>query len=93
MNVCSLAWFAGSAVTLQRLNIIKWRDENGADHKLRLLEEMSVKWKEWGETVGISAAKLDGFERQHHFSNKNCMSAAVREWLQMDSREVNQGLQ
>ena len=75
-------------MTLSRLSIIKWRDENGVDHKLRLLEEMSVKWKEWGETVGISAAKLDGFERQYHFSNKDCMSAAVREWLQMDSREV-----
>ena len=75
-------------MTFSRLSIIKWRDENGADHKLRLLQEMSVKWKEWGETVGISAAKLDGFERQYHFSNKDCMGAAAREWLQIDSREV-----
>ena len=75
-------------MTLPRLNIIKWRDENGVDQRLSLLEDMSMKWKPWGETVGISAAKLDGFEKQYHYNSKECMGAAARVWLQMESKQV-----
>ena len=74
-------------MTLQRLNIIKWRDENGVNHRFSLLEEMSAKWEEWGKTVGIGATKLDIIKKQYH-TNRECMSAAVRVWLQMNSREV-----
>ena len=73
---------------LPMLNIIKWRDESGVNHRLRLLEEMSAKWEEWGKTVGINAAKLKGFKMQYHYNYKDCMGAAVRVWLQMDSKQV-----
>lgn len=76
-----------SRVTVPRLNIIKWRDQSG-DQKLNLQEEMSVKWKTWGETVGISTARLDGFELQHQHRNMDCMGEVVRAWIQMDSPEV-----
>ena len=55
---------------------------------MKLLEEMSVNWKEWGKRAGISTTKLDSFESQYQFNNKACMGAAIKAWVQMDSKEV-----
>ena len=52
------------------------------------MEEMSVHWKAWGETAGVSGAKLAGFEKQYHHDNGDCMSATVRVWMQLLSEEV-----
>ena len=86
----TMLWYAftESAVTIPRLNVIKWKDASGVDHELKLLEEMSIKWKEWGETVSISKTKLNEYEHNIDFNNKACMGATVRAWLQMDSEEV-----
>ena len=67
--------------TSAKLNIMKWRAPSGEEKDLRLKEEMSIKWRELGQNVGISNAKLTGF-REFQRSNEDCMDAVTVEWMQ-----------
>ena len=75
--------------TSGKLNIMKWRAPSGEEKVLRLKEEMSVKWRELGQNVGISNAKLTGFQEFHLRSIIDCMDAVIIEWMQKGSQEVN----
>ncbi len=75
-------------VTLPKLIRIEWRDASGNVKVLKLLEDMSVKWKIWGDTVGISDSKLSGWEIQHQNRSNECMREVVIEWRQMVSKKV-----
>ena len=66
---------------------MKWRAPSGEEKVLRLKEEMSVKWRELGQNVGISDAKLTGFNREFQCSNEDCMNAVITEWMQKGSHQ------
>ena len=68
-------------VTSGKLNIMKWRAPSGEEKVLRLKEEMSVKWRELGQNVGISDAKLTGFNREFQCSIEMCMDSVSQEWI------------
>ena len=67
---------------------LRWRAPSGEEKVLKLKEEMSVKWRELGQNVGISNAKLTGFQEFHLRSNIDCMDAVIIEWMQKGSQEV-----
>ena len=45
-------------ITHSKLNLVQWKNN---EKKVRLKEEMSVKWKEMGQNVSISDAVLQGY--------------------------------
>ena len=61
---------------------MKWRAPNGEEKVLRLKGEMSVKWRELGQNVGISDARLTGIRIFHSDSNEECMNTVTQEWIQ-----------
>ena len=65
---------------------MKWRAPNGEEKVLKLKEEMSVKWRELGQNVGISDAKLTDFHENQH-SNVKCMDSVSQEWIKMGSHQ------
>ena len=48
---------------------------------------MSVKWRELGQNVGVSEAKLAGF-RCSHLDPEECMNAVVQAWIEKGSQKV-----
>ena len=75
-------------VTSSKLNIMKWRAHASGEEKvLRLKEEMSVKWRELGQNVGISDAKLTDFQEFHLRSNGKCMDSVSQEWIKKGSHQ------
>ena len=74
--------------TSGKLNIVKWRAPSGEENVLRLKEEMSVKWRELGQDLGISDAKLTGFYIEFRHSNLDCMNAVTLEWMQKASHQM-----
>ena len=66
---------------------MKWRAPNGEEKVLRLNEKMSVKWRELGQNVGISDARLTGFRTFHSCSNEECMNSVTQEWIQKGLRQ------
>ena len=75
-------------VTLSQLTLIKWRDGNGQEEELRLLEDMAPSWKQIGGLVGISDDRLFYYERQCFNDTMQCIRQVVRDWMKMCSRKV-----
>ena len=66
---------------------MKWMSPCGEEKVLRLKEEMSVKWRELGQNVGVSEAKLAGF-RSAHLDPEECMNAVIQAWIEKGSQKV-----
>ena len=62
-------------LTQSKLNLIQWK-KDGKKEKVRLKEEMSVKWKEMGQNVNISDAVLKGYRG----NNIECMDEVITKW-------------
>ena len=67
---------------------MEWRKKNGVKKTLRLKEMMSVKWKEMGQNLIITDAKLKGFEDKHRGDNEECMDSVITEWFSKTSEKV-----
>ena len=57
--------------------------------QLNLLEEMSVKWQQVGDLLGMSSAKLEGIEKKELRDNEKCMRSVIIEWIRSYHTEVN----
>ena len=69
------------------LNFIRWRKCN-EEKSCCLKEEMSVKWREIGQNVGIGDAILEGFWDGSCCDNQKCMNSVITEWNRKSSEEV-----
>ena len=49
-------------LTLRTITLFKWTDENGQPKSLRILDEISSRWTEAGDLLGLSPARLKGIE-------------------------------
>ncbi len=78
---------SGEGFSLRRLGKIKYTGAGGRSCELTLLEEMSVKWDQVGDLVGLSAAKLKSI-RSEFSNNEECMRSVATEWMQRDPEEV-----
>ena len=67
-----------------QLNCMEWR-KSGNKKTRRLKEVMSKKWKEMGQNLKISDAKLTGFEDKHRGDNEKCMNSVITEWFEKTS--------
>ena len=82
-KICALFIVIEEKLSQSTLNIMKWH-KSGKEEKVCLKEEMSGKWKVMGQNVGISNAKLDGFQGD----NTSRMDSVISEWISRTCEKV-----
>ena len=63
------------------MNVIKWKDANGETCRFHLIDEISYKWREIGEIVGISHSVLESIAEKKRDDLKECCQAVLSQWL------------
>ena len=72
---------AGS-VQLKHLNLIKWKSETGEMHRFYLMENISFKWRDIGELIGISYHELHFIAQEHRDKPIECCRTVLGHWLE-----------
>ncbi len=74
-------------ITLKRLTLLKWTDKSGQRKTLRLRDEMSPHWREAGDLLGLSIARMDGIYTHHLADVRQCCRDVLKDWIQSDSSD------
>lgn len=70
-------------LTLKKLSIIKWKDENGEDQKpLRIIRVLSSRWRETGVVLDIEPHDLDAISKKHQKDPYDCCYDVFNMWLE-----------
>ena len=72
---------AGVPLSLNSLSLLKWKDEHGKEQRLRLVEEVSCKWLEFGLAVGVKMDRLEAWEKQYCKDASRCWLEVMKRWL------------
>ena len=68
-------------IDLSLLNLIKWKDEEGREQELRVVDQVSSKWREFGMLLGFSHDQLDAWRDQHLADANKCWNRVINQWL------------
>ena len=69
-------------LTLGTITLYKWTDENGQSKSLRILDEISSRWTEAGDLLGLSPARLESIEADRLRVSKSCCRDVLHDWIQ-----------
>ena len=69
-------------LTLGTITLYKWTDDNGQPKSLRILDEISSRWTEAGDLLGLSPARLEGIEEHRLRVAKSCCRDVLHDWIQ-----------
>ena len=69
-------------LTLRTITLFKWTDENGQPKSLRILDEISSRWTEAGDLLGLSPARLKGIEVYQLKEARSCCRDVLQDWIQ-----------
>ena len=69
-------------LTLRTIILYKWTDENGQPKSLRILDEISSRWTEAGDLLGLSPARLKGIEVYQLRDARSCCRDVLQDWIQ-----------
>ena len=69
-------------LTLRTITLFKWTDENGQPESLRILDEISSRWTEAGDLLGLSPARLKGIEVYQLRDARSCCRDVLQDWIQ-----------
>ena len=64
------------------ITLYKWTDENGQPKSLRILDEISSRWTEAGDLLGLSPARLKSIEADRLRVSKSCCRDVLHDWIQ-----------
>ena len=64
------------------ITLYKWNDENGQLKSLRILDEISSRWTEAGDLLGLSPARLESVEADRLKVSKSCCRDVLHDWIQ-----------
>ena len=68
-------------LTLGTITLYKWTDENGQPKSLRILDEISSRWTEAGDLLGLSPARLKGIEVYQLRDARSCCRDVLQDWI------------
>ena len=68
-------------LTLGTITLYKWTDENSQPKSLRILDEISSRWTEAGDLLGLSPARLESIEADRLKVSKSCCRDVLRDWI------------
>ena len=71
---------------MQHLTLLKWTDSGGKNHSLRLRDEMSSRWHEVGDLLGVATSRQDGIHTQRMGDVRLCCRDIFLDWLQMEEK-------
>ena len=80
----SLCCHVASALTIGQLILLKWKNEQGQEQRLRILEEVCTKWKDIGGVIGLSPNHLDAIEKHRLGDMMECCRDVFSVWLQQE---------
>ena len=77
-----VAFLLAVPLTLRTITLYKWTDENGQTKSLRILDEISSRWTEAGDLLGLSPARLKGIEVYQLKEARSCCRDVLQDWIQ-----------
>ena len=66
---------------MKNLTLIKWKDSQGKQHKLRIVQSICPKWRIIGNLLNISDPVLESMLSQYRGDLEECCYAVTRQWL------------
>ncbi len=73
--------------TLKALILLKWTDQDGKIHTLRLRDELMPYWHDMGLLLGISMSKLDDFLFFYSGDVRQCCRDVLHDWIEIGSSD------
>ena len=74
-------FFAGISVSMNSLNLIKWKDEHGDRQTYHLVKKVSSKWIEFGLALGLENNELEAWEADLRGQTERCWRKVMQHWL------------
>ncbi len=74
-------------ITMKRLSLLKWTDKSGQPKTLRLRDEMSPHWREAGELLDLSIARMDGIYTHRLADVRQCCRDVLQDWVKIGSSD------
>ena len=68
------------ALSLNKLFLIKWKDEQERLQKFRLINEVSAQWRKFGHRFSLDPNELDAWEKKLHHDSERCWSKVMHQW-------------
>ena len=65
---------------MDSLTLMKWTDCRQQKHRLRTIDEISPKWREAGDLLGLTIARMEGIDMTHR-DVRPCCREVMAEWL------------
>ena len=85
MLYCTLCiFFIAPDFSLKNLTLLEWINSNGQPQELRLRDELSDRWVEVGDLLGLSSSRLGGIKEQNQGNAEMCCREVLLDWLKMD---------
>ena len=69
-------------LTLRTITLFKWTDENDQPKSLSILDEISSRWTEVGDLLGLSPARLEAIEVDRLRMSRSCCRDVLHDWIQ-----------
>ena len=63
---------------MKNITLITWTDHNQSRQQIRLIDEISSKWKTVGDLLGLSTGQINAIEKT---AITKCKSVVVKLWL------------
>ncbi len=68
-------------LSLNTLDLIKWRDREGREQTFRLEGKISTRWHRIGLRLSIESDTLDGWENQYQRDASRCWGKVMGEFI------------
>ena len=79
-----LCCHVASAPTIGQLILLKWKNKQGQEQRLRILQEVCTKWKDIGGVIGLNPSRLDAIEKHRLGDMMECCRDVFSVWLQQE---------
>jgi len=71
-------------LNMQHLTLLKWIDRESQSHSLSLRYEMSPKWCDVGDLLGVDSSCLKAIHLPRMGDVEQCCRDVLQDWLQME---------
>ena len=77
-------FFIAPDFSLKNFTLLEWTDSNGQRQELRLRDELSDRWQDVGDLLGLPSSRLGGIKQQNQGNAEMCCREVLLDWLKMD---------
>ena len=77
----SLALKASFSLELCFLVLLEWSNESGNKQQLKIVEEISGKWRKVAVLLGLSVGQMDGIMQQSFMDPEQCCLRVFDRWI------------